>query len=57
MAIVLVGPPGAGKSTIFQLAERFYDPQAGMVRIDGVPLREADPAQVRARIALTGVKG
>lgn len=55
--VAIVGPSGAGKSTLFQLAERFYDPQAGVVRIDGVPLREADPADVRARIALVPQDG
>ena len=55
--VAVVGPSGAGKSTLFLLAERFYDPQAGTVRIDGVPLREADPAQVRARIALVPQDG
>ncbi len=55
--VAIVGPSGAGKSTLFALAERFYDPQAGTVRIDGVPLREADPAQVRARMALVPQEG
>jgi ATP-binding cassette, subfamily B, bacterial len=50
--LAVVGPSGAGKSTLFQLAQRFYDPQAGTVRVDGVDLREADPEEVRARIAL-----
>jgi ATP-binding cassette subfamily B protein len=50
--VAIVGPSGAGKSTLFQLAERFYDPQAGQVRLDGVPLIEADPADIRARIAM-----
>ena len=50
--LALVGPSGAGKTTIFQLAERFYDPQHGRVLLDGVDLREADPADVRQRIAL-----
>jgi ATP-binding cassette subfamily B protein len=50
--LAVVGPSGAGKSTIFQLAQRFYDPQAGAILIDGVDLRAADPADVRARIAM-----
>ena len=50
--LAVVGPSGAGKTTIFQLAQRFYDPQAGSILIDGVDLREADPADVRGRIAM-----
>jgi ATP-binding cassette subfamily B protein len=50
--IALVGPSGAGKSTVFRLLLRFYDPQSGVVRLDGVNLVDADPAQVRARMAL-----
>ena len=50
--VALVGPSGAGKSTVFRLLLRFYDPQAGRVLVDGVDLREADPADVRARMAL-----
>ncbi|MDZ3830326.1 MAG: ABC transporter transmembrane domain-containing protein [Sphingopyxis sp.] len=50
--VAIVGPSGAGKSTLFQLAERFYDPQAGRILLDGVPLTDADPAAVRARIAM-----
>ena len=49
--LAVVGPSGAGKSTLFQLALRFYDPQIGAVRLDGVDLRQADPADVRSRIA------
>jgi ATP-binding cassette subfamily B protein len=49
--VALVGPSGGGKSTVFRLLLRFYDPQAGAVRIDGVDLREADPKAVRARVA------
>ncbi|HEY3696419.1 ABC transporter transmembrane domain-containing protein [Phenylobacterium sp.] len=52
--VALVGPSGAGKSTVFRLLLRFYDPQSGVVRVDGVDLREADPAEVRARMALVG---
>jgi len=50
--VAIVGPSGAGKSTLFLLAQRFYDPQGGVVRIDGVPLPQADPAEIRARMAL-----
>jgi ATP-binding cassette subfamily B protein len=50
--LAVVGPSGAGKTTLFQLAQRFYDPDAGAVRIDGVDLREADLAEIRARIAV-----
>ena len=50
--IALVGPSGAGKSTVFRLLLRFYDPDSGAVRIDGVDLTRADPAEVRARMAL-----
>ncbi|WP_309661674.1 ABC transporter transmembrane domain-containing protein [Sphingomonas sp.] len=49
--IAVVGPSGAGKSTLFQLALRFYDPQEGRVTLDGVDLRDADPAAIRQRIA------
>lgn len=50
--VAIVGPSGAGKSTLFQLAARFYDPQDGAVLLDGVALPSADPAEVRARIAM-----
>jgi ATP-binding cassette, subfamily B, bacterial len=50
--VAIVGPSGAGKSTIFHLLLRFYDPQTGQVSFDGVGLTDADPAQLRARIAL-----
>ncbi|TPG18530.1 ATP-binding cassette domain-containing protein [Sphingomonas koreensis] len=50
--VAVVGPSGAGKSTLFQLAERFYDPDGGVIRLDGVALPDADPAAIRARIAM-----
>ncbi len=50
--VAVVGPSGAGKTTLFQLVQRFYDPDAGRVTLDGVDLRDADPAAVRARIAM-----
>ena len=50
--LAVVGPSGAGKTTLFQLAQRFYDPQAGRVTLDGIDLKDADPADIRARIAM-----
>ncbi len=50
--IAVVGPSGAGKSTLFQLLLRFYDPSSGRVLVDGVDIAQADPHEVRARIAL-----
>ena len=50
--VALVGPSGAGKSTVLRLLLRFYDPQTGAIRLDGVDLRDADPGEVRARMAL-----
>jgi ATP-binding cassette subfamily B protein len=50
--LALVGPSGAGKTTVFQLLMRFYDPSSGAIRLDGVDLKLADPAMVRRRIAL-----
>jgi ATP-binding cassette, subfamily B, bacterial len=50
--VAIVGPSGAGKSTLFHLLLRFYDPASGAILIDGVPIRSADPTEVRQRIAL-----
>jgi ATP-binding cassette, subfamily B, bacterial len=49
--VAVVGPSAAGKSTLFQLAQRFYDPESGVIRVDGVALTSADPAEVRERMA------
>jgi ATP-binding cassette subfamily B protein len=50
--VAIVGPSGAGKSTLFHLLLRFYDPASGSISFDGVPIRAADPREVRKRIAL-----
>jgi ATP-binding cassette subfamily B protein len=50
--VAIVGPSGAGKSTLFHLLLRFYDPADGVISFDGVPIRAADPREVRSRIAL-----
>ncbi|MDF1607922.1 ABC transporter transmembrane domain-containing protein [Hoeflea sp. YIM 152468] len=50
--VAVVGASGAGKSTLFSLILRFYDATEGAVFVDHVDVRDADPAEVRARIAL-----
>ncbi len=50
--VALVGPSGAGKSSVLNLILRFYDPQSGCVRLDGVNLAEASLDEVRGRMAL-----
>ncbi|BBD01646.1 MULTISPECIES: ABC transporter transmembrane domain-containing protein [Sphingobium] len=50
--VAVVGPSGAGKSTLIQLALRFYDPSSGTVRLNGVALPDADPAALRAMMAM-----
>ena len=50
--VAVVGPSGAGKSTLFSLLMRFYDPSVGAVTLDGIDLTAADPAAVRAHLAL-----
>jgi ATP-binding cassette subfamily B protein len=50
--VAIVGPSGAGKSTLFHLLLRFYDPKSGVISFDGLPIRDADPRELRKRIAL-----
>ena len=50
--LALVGPSGAGKSTIFDLLLRFYDPQRGRILLEGRPLTELDPLDLRRHFAL-----
>jgi ATP-binding cassette, subfamily B, bacterial len=50
--LALVGPTGAGKSTIAKLVARFYDPTEGRVLIDGVDLREVTVASLRRAVAI-----
>ena len=50
--VALVGPSGAGKTTIIQLIQRFYDPSEGAIRLDGVDLRDMARADFRQHMAL-----
>src|SRR6202030_3515741 len=49
--VAIVGPSGSGKSTLFHLLLRFYDPLSGTISLDGVPIKAADPRELRSRIA------
>src|SRR5262249_40636702 len=55
--VALVGPTGAGKSTLAKLIARFYDPRQGAVRIDGTDLRDATLASLRQRVVVVPQEG
>jgi ATP-binding cassette subfamily B protein/subfamily B ATP-binding cassette protein MsbA len=48
--VAFVGATGSGKSTLFQLLTRFYDPQKGVITLDGVPLNELSKASLRRAV-------
>jgi ATP-binding cassette subfamily B protein len=50
--VALVGPSGAGKTTVFQLLQRFYDPQSGRILLDGTPIRQLPLQALRERIGV-----
>ncbi|MDP6650812.1 MAG: ATP-binding cassette domain-containing protein, partial [Gammaproteobacteria bacterium] len=51
-SVALVGPSGAGKSTLFDMLFRFYDPNSGCIRLEGIDIRDLDPAELRSHLAI-----
>src|SRR5262249_9004709 len=49
-SLAIVGQNGAGKTTLAKLLCRLYDPQAGAIQVDGIDLRDIDPAAWRSRV-------
>ena len=49
--VAIVGPSGAGKTTMFQLLLRFYDPQLGQIQIDGIAIKDLTPENLRQQFA------
>ncbi len=50
--LALVGPSGAGKTTLFELMQRFYDPQSGSITLGGIDIRQLNPDDLRKQMAL-----
>jgi ATP-binding cassette subfamily B protein len=50
--VAIVGPSGAGKTTVFNLLLRFYDPETGTIRVDGVDIRDLGFADLRGALAI-----
>ncbi|AEI38227.1 MAG: ABC transporter transmembrane domain-containing protein [Zymomonas mobilis subsp. pomaceae] len=50
--LAIIGPSGAGKTTLFQLIQRFYDPESGSISLNGIDLREASLSDLRSKIAV-----
>ncbi|MDC1172766.1 ABC transporter transmembrane domain-containing protein [Alphaproteobacteria bacterium] len=55
--VAFVGPSGAGKTTVFQLLLRFYDPNEGVIKLEGVALNQTDPKIIRSQMGLVPQDG